>query len=82
MPRYECNISLKSRSDNKNSRFFFIFVGRKKKYWKMKYISYLLKHKNRLAKECCGIEDYQLLFPIPNSEVYLSNNMSQNEGYN
>lgn len=31
-----------------------------------------------LAKEVCGIEDYQLLFPIPQSEMYNNRQMTQN----
>ena len=34
-----------------------------------------------LAKEVCDIEDYQLLFPIPSSEVDLNPNIKQNPGY-
>ena len=33
-----------------------------------------------LAKEVCDIEDYQLLFPIPSSEVDLNPNIKQNPG--
>ena len=34
-----------------------------------------------IATEVCGIEDYQLLFPIPNDELYTNNMLTQNEGY-
>lgn len=34
-----------------------------------------------LAKDVCGIEDYQLLFPIPSSELYNNPRMSQNPGW-
>ena len=34
-----------------------------------------------LAKSVCNIEDYQLLFPIPNSELYSNSKMTQNPGY-
>ena len=43
------------------------------------YFSFLKR--TRLAKDNCGIEDYQLLFPIPNSEINASKNMQQNDGY-
>ena len=34
-----------------------------------------------LAKDVCSIEEYQLLFPIPNSELMFNNAMTQNPGY-
>ena len=34
-----------------------------------------------LAKDICGIEDFQLLFPIPNNEIYSNMNIVQNPGY-
>ena len=34
-----------------------------------------------LAKDICGIEDFQLLFPIPNNEIYSNINIVQNPGY-
>lgn len=34
-----------------------------------------------LAKDVCGIEDYQLLFPIPNNEVMFNGSITQNPGY-
>lgn len=44
------------------------------------YFAFLKR--NGLAKETIGItEDYQLLFPIPQSEINLNPNMVQNPGY-
>lgn len=44
------------------------------------YFAFLKR--NGLAKETIGItEDYQLLFPIPQSEINLNPNMAQNPGY-
>lgn len=34
-----------------------------------------------LAKDICGIENFQLLFPIPNNEIYSNMNIVQNPGY-
>lgn len=34
-----------------------------------------------LAKDICNIEDYQLLFPIPENEVLLNSSVKQNPGY-
>ena len=34
-----------------------------------------------IAKDVCGIEDYQLLFPIPIVELQTNSSMSQNPGY-
>ena len=34
-----------------------------------------------IAKEVCDIEDYQLLFPIPDSEVHSNRFLTQNDGY-
>ena len=34
-----------------------------------------------IAKDVCGIEEYQLLFPIPANEIIFNNNMTQNPGY-
>ncbi len=34
-----------------------------------------------IAKDVCGIEDYQLLFPIPSQELYSNEYMTQNPGY-
>lgn len=34
-----------------------------------------------IAKDVCGIEDYQLLFPIPSQELYTNRFMTQNPGY-
>lgn len=34
-----------------------------------------------LAKDICGIEDYRLLFPIPDQEMFSNNKMTQNPGY-
>ena len=34
-----------------------------------------------IAKEVCDIEDYQLLFPIPDSEIHSNRFLSQNDGY-
>ena len=35
-----------------------------------------------LAKSTLGLEDYQLLFPIPQDEIYRNPAMTQNPGYN
>ena len=35
-----------------------------------------------LAKSTLGLEDYQLLFPIPQDEIYRNPSMTQNPGYN
>ena len=35
-----------------------------------------------LAKSTLGLEDYQLLFPIPQNEIYNNPYMTQNPGYN
>ena len=35
-----------------------------------------------LAKSTLGLEDYQLLFPIPQDEIYNNPSMTQNPGYN
>jgi hypothetical protein len=35
-----------------------------------------------LAKSTFGLEDYQLLFPIPQEEIYRNPSMTQNPGYN
>ena len=35
-----------------------------------------------LAKSTLGLEDYQLLFPIPQNEINLNPSMTQNPGYN
>ena len=35
-----------------------------------------------LAKSTLGLEDYQLLFPIPQNEIYSNPSMVQNPGYN
>ena len=34
-----------------------------------------------IAKDVCNIEDYQLLFPIPNNELSSNNKITQNPGY-
>ena len=34
-----------------------------------------------LAKSVLGLEDYQLLFPIPQSELNMNPSMTQNPGY-
>ena len=43
------------------------------------YFAFLKR--THLAKDNCGIEDYQMLFPIPDSEICASQNMIQNDGY-
>jgi tetratricopeptide (TPR) repeat protein len=43
------------------------------------YFAFLKR--NNLAKDVCGIEDYRLLFPIPNSEMMNNMMMTQNPGY-
>lgn len=43
------------------------------------YFAFLKR--NGLAKSECGIQDYQLLFPIPMREMELNCTMSQNPGY-
>ena len=35
-----------------------------------------------LAQSTLGLEEYQLLFPIPQSELYSNSSMTQNPGYN
>jgi tetratricopeptide (TPR) repeat protein len=34
-----------------------------------------------IAKEVCAIDDYQLLFPIPQKEIDINYNLTQNDGY-
>ena len=44
--------------------------------WGGTYFAFLKR--TGLAKDVCGIEDYQLLFPIPNTDV--TDNVPQNNG--
>lgn len=37
--------------------------------------------RNGIAKEEYGIQNYRLLWPIPESEVFTNSNMTQNQGY-
>lgn len=48
----------------------------------MRYDYFAFLKRNGLAKETIGItEDYQLIFPIPQSELNLNSNLAQNPGY-
>ena len=48
----------------------------------IRYGYFAFLKRNGLAKETIGItDDYQLLFPIPQSEINLNPNMGQNPGY-
>lgn len=47
--------------------------------WSGTYLAFLKR--TGLAKDVCGIEDYQLLFPISGNEIQRNPNLTQNPGY-